>query len=219
MASDDGTDMIPVPVPQVGFRHKGEDWSSLIEKELTPENVQKFRGPTVEVRILGVGPDCERLRQRLADLGIGFDERSRAMNQPITEQPSFTVVHDIDVDQTVIRAACKIGFNYAAKILGCATVRRPAFDASRRFVRYGEAPVRLATVQRASVLVGPHADSSRVHACAIGWDSGHLVVLVSLFNEITYGMRMCAADPDQFPTSRHFFDPLERTISQAGVSD
>ena len=91
---------------------------------------------------------------------MDFVESRRALNQPITEQSSLTVVYDINVDETIIRAACKIGFNYAAKVLWCATVRRAGFDAARRFVRYGEAPVRLATVQQLSVLVGPPSNCS-----------------------------------------------------------
>ena len=215
--SDDGTEIVPAPVPQVGFRREGEDWRFLTEKELTAANVQEFRELPAEIRIHGIGPDCERLRKRLATLGIDFVERHRALNQPITEQSALTVRYDIDVDDTIVRAACKVGFNYTAKVLGCATVRRDGFDAARRFVRYGEAPVRVATVQQLSVLVGPDAESSRTHACGLGWDRGYLVVMVSLFNEVTYGLRLCAAEPNEFVTARHFFDPLTRTISEAGI--
>jgi hypothetical protein len=218
MPSDDGTEVVPVPVAQVGFRREGEDWRFLTERELTPENIQAFKESAVEIRIYGVGADCDRLRQRLAAMAINFVESHRALSQPITEQPSLTVVYDINVDETIIRAACKIGFNYAAKVLGCATVRRAGFDAARRFVRYGEAPVRLATVQQLSVLVGPGAESSRIHACGLGWDRGYLCVVVSLFNEVTYGLRLCAAEPNEFVAARHFFDPLTRTISEAGIA-
>jgi hypothetical protein len=217
--SDDGVGMYPLPVPQVGFRREGEEWRFLTEKELTPENIREFEESPVEIRIHGVGPDCERLRRRLAALGIDFAESHRAMGQPITEQSSLTVVYDIHVDETIVRAACKIGFNYAAKVLGCVTVRRVGFDAARRFVRFGEAPDPIATVQQLSVLVGPGAASSRTHACGLGWDRGYLVVLVSLFNEVTYGLRLCAAEPSEFPTPRHFFDPLLRTISEAAIAD
>lgn len=217
--SHDGTEMIPVPVPQVGLRRETDDWRFLTEKELTPENVQEFReASSLEIRIYGVGPDCDRLRQRLAVAGIDFVETGRATNQPITEQSALTVVYDINVDETIVRAACKIAFNYAAKVLGPGTVRDARFDAARRFVRYGEAPVRLATVQQLSVLVGPGAESARVHACGLGWDRGYLVALVSLFNEITYGLRLCEAEPDEFTTARHFFDPLARTISEASIA-
>ena len=97
-------------------------------------------------------------------------------------------------------------------------MRRAGFDAARRFVRYGEAPVRLATVQQLSILVGPGAESARLHACGLGWDRGYLVALVSLFNEITYGLRLCAAEPNEYVTARHFFDPLTRTISEAAIA-
>jgi len=130
----------------------------------------------------------------------------------------LTVVYDINVDDVIIRAACKIGFNYAAKILGAPMVRRAGFDAARRFVRYGEAPVRIATVQQRSILVGDGAESARIHACGLGWDSGYLVVVVSLFNEITYGLRLCAAEPHDYSTARHFFNTLNRTISEAGIA-
>ena len=217
--SDDGTAIVSAPVPQVGFRREDGSWRFLIEKELTLANVQEFMPLAGEIRIHGVGLDCERLRQRLTAQGIDFVERYRALDQPITEQSTLTVQYDIDVDETIVRAACKIGFNYAAKVLGCAAVRLGSFDAARRFVRYGEAPVRLATVQQLSVLVGPGAESSRIHACGLGWDRGHLVVLVSLFNEITYGLRLCAAESHEFVPSRHFFDPLTRIISEAGVGE
>ena len=131
--SHDGTEMIPVPVPQVGLRRETDDWRFLTEKELTPENVQEFReASSLEIRIYGVGSDCDRLRQRLAVAGIDFVETGRATNQPITEQSALTVVYDINVDETIVRAACKIAFNYAAKVLGPGTVRDARFDAARR---------------------------------------------------------------------------------------
>ena len=216
--SDNGTELIPTPVPQVGFRRSGEEWHFLTEKDLTPDNIRDYEHSSFEIRIHGVGPDCDRLKQRLAALGIGFAESHRALNQPLTAQTSLTVVYDIDVDEAIIRAACKIGFNYAAKVLGAATVRRSCFDAARRFVRYGQAPVRVATVQQRSILDGAGAESARLHACALGWDSGYLVVVVSLFNEITYGLRLCAAEPGEFSAARYFFDPLTRTISEAGIA-
>ncbi len=214
--SEDGGEALPVPVPQVALRREGGEWRFLVERELVPENLAEFRAATaVEIRIYGVGADCQRLKERLTRLGIEFEEGHRLTNQPVTEQASLTVVHDIDVDETLVRAACKIVFNYAAKVLGPDIVRHARFDAARRFVRYGEAPIRLATVQRLSILVGPDAESARVHACGLGWDRGYLIGLVSLFNEITYGIRLCQAERYEFIEARHFFDPLTRTITEA----
>ena len=210
--------MVLVPVPQVGFRTEGKDWCFLTESELTPQHLLPFQGASaVEIRIHGVGQDCDRLRRKLADLGIEFAETHRALDQPITEQRTIAVVYDINNDETIVRAACKIGFNYAAKVLGCATVRGSGFDAARRFVRYGEAPVRVATAQQRSILVGLGAESTRIHACGLGYDHGYLVVVVSLFNELTYGLRLCEAGPTTVTPTQHFFDPWTRTISEAGI--
>jgi uncharacterized protein len=217
--SEDGTETVPVPVPQVAVRRGGDAWRFLLEKELTPQNLDEFRAAaSVEIRIYGVGADCQRLKERLKTLGIAFEENKHLRNEPITEQASLTVVHVINVDETLVRAACKIVFNYAAKMLGTEVVRDRRFDAARRFVRYGDAPVRLATVQRLSVLVGPNAESAKVHACGLGWDSGYLVGLASLFNEVTYGIRLCRAEPQEFVEARHFFDPLTRTIWEAPIA-
>jgi hypothetical protein len=220
-SSDDGTDVIPTAVPQVGLRRPGGDWNFLTEKELIPYNLRLYQQLPLEIVLLGrhaVPGDCDRLKQRLAALGIDFAESHRALNQPVTAATSLTVVYELNVDEVIVRAACKIGFNYAANVLGPATIRHTRFDAARRFVRHGEAPVRIATVQQRSILAGADSGTVRLHACGVGWDSGFLVVVVSLFNEITYGLRLCAAERDEFPTTRHFFDPLTRTISEAGIA-
>jgi hypothetical protein len=57
------------------------------------------------------------MKQRLIALGIEFVETHRTRNQPITERSALTVVYDISLDETIVRAACKIAFNYAAKVL------------------------------------------------------------------------------------------------------
>lgn len=218
--SSDGTQVVPEPIPQVGFRLAGEEWTFLTERELTPENVRRFQSTLpVEIRIHGVGSECERLRQKLADCGVEFQETHRVLDQPITEQSSMSVLFEINNDETIVRAACKIGFNYAAKILGCGTVRQNRFDAARRFVRHGEAPVRIASAQRLSILVGPGAESTRIHACGLGWDGGYLMVLVSLFNELTYGLRLCEATSNEFPRAQHFFDPWGRAITEAPLGE
>jgi len=39
------------------------------------------------------------------DLGVEFVETHRTRDQPITEQSALTVVYDINVDETIVRAA------------------------------------------------------------------------------------------------------------------
>jgi hypothetical protein len=218
-ASEDGAEVVPVPIPQVGFRRERGEWIFLTEPELTPERLREYTELThLEIRIYGVGSDCDRLKNRLAAMGIEFSETHRALAQPITEQDRLTVAYDINVDDIIVRAACKIVFNYSAKVLGPETVRRSSFDAARRFVRYGDAPTRLATVQQMSIITGAGSESARLHACGLGWDRGYLVGVVSLFNEITYGIRLCQAERGEYKETRHFFDPLARTITEAGIA-
>ena len=45
-----------------------------------------------------------------------------------------------------------------------------------------------------------------------------LVGLASLFNEVTYGIRLSRAEPREFVEVRHFFDPLTHTISEAPIA-
>jgi hypothetical protein len=206
-------------VPQVGFRIDGEEWTFFVERELTPENLLRFQSVPLEVKIVGVGLDCDRLRARLAALGISFEETHRIFDQPITEQPTLSVLFEIENDVTIVRAACKVGFNYATKMLGARTMRQPRFDAARRFVRYGEAPVQIASAQQLSILVGAEAAASRIHACGLGWHTGYLVVVVSLFNELTYGLRLCEARAGEFLQTQHFFDPWRRTITEAPLGE
>src|SRR5207247_1780734 len=144
--------------------------------------------------------------------GITFEASHRVLGEPITEQPSLSVLFEVENDVTIVRAACQTGCNYAARMLGADTVRQHRFDAARRFVRDGEAPVQVASAQQRSILVGPEAATTRIHACGLGWHNGYLVVVVSLFNELTYGMRLCEARPDEFLRIQHFFDPWKRTI-------
>jgi hypothetical protein len=215
----DGGATFPSPVPQVALRSDSGEWHFLVESELTEGALNRFReSDQVEIKIFGIGADCDRLKRRLEAVGLPFEETHRLTKQPITTQTGLTVVHDIEVDSIIVRAACKIAFNYAAKVLSPVVVRDVRFDDARRFVRYGEMRVRLATVQHLSILVGPGASSTRIHACGLGWDRGYLVAVVSLFNEVTYSIRLCTAAETEFPSIRHFFDPFKRTISEAPIA-
>ena len=145
----------------------------------------------------------------------------QTFDQPVTQQRQLTAAFDFNVDVTIIRAAAKTGFNYSAKILGAATVQRPEFDQARRFVRYGETHERIATARHGSILVGPEAETARVHTCGLGWDPDqqHLIVLVSLFNEVTYGMRLCRGTGEWTTVdARHVFDPIKRIIYPIGIA-
>ena len=216
--AEDG--ILPVPPPQVGFRRAGEDWRYILERDLTEESILKMAGGTleeVEVKVIGPGDDLPRLTQRLATLGFKFVETYRFLDQPIAASASISVEHEFILDTTLRRAAAKIAFNYAAKVLGPEVMRRPDFDAVRRFVRFGEEAETLVTAQRISILVGPEAETTRTHACGLGWlaPRRELIAIVSLFNQVTYGIRMCRSESNEWAsvTSQHLFDPIKHTIT------
>jgi hypothetical protein len=135
--SCDGDELIPVPVPQVGFRHPGKEWVFLTERELSREAVAlASAGSHVEVRVIAEGGGLERLRAKLADLGFSFVVTEEHLDIGIPEE-RIQVALDFLVDKTILRAAWKIAFNYVAKVLGAETVRRSEFDLIREFIKTG----------------------------------------------------------------------------------
>lgn len=220
----DAGDVVPVPQPQIGLRSPGEDWKFYLERELTQEVVGELKGASVEIKVFGLeaNGDLSRLKQRLADLGLPFAEASRRMDEPISSGSSVSVIHDFKIDSTLRRAAAKIGFNYLAWNLGADVARRSDFDAIRRFIRHGEEPEQLVTAQHASVLTGPDAGMSQTHACAFGWEPSRreLIGVVSLFNRVTYGIRLCASETNEWAnvSAQHLFDPIARTITAAATA-
>ena len=220
---ESGDTLAPIPVPQVAFRRPGEDWCYLVERELTAQALERVAsGSEVEVKVLGKTEDVQRLRERLEALRFYVKERQYLSNESISDQSSVTVEYSFTVDKVLRRAAAKIIFNYAAKVLGCGSIRHPDFDALRQFVRFGEEPEPLVCVTRISILVGQEAATSRAHACGLEWipDRRELRGVVSLFNEITYGIRICRSELRTWSqvASRHLFDPVKHTITNLPIT-
>ena len=118
-------------------------------------------------------------------------------------------------DNVLARALAKIGFNYFAKTQGAELALRPEFDAVRRFVRYGEgAPPDFVVFGPGPVIRDPLSGEPlppRGHVITAGWDADgkpELIARVSLFQHITYLVRLCTTfDGDRPPIdSVHFYD-------------
>ena len=217
----DGDELIPVPVAQVGFRRPGKEWAFLTERELSREAVAlASAGSQVEVRVIAEAGGLERLRVKLADLGFSFVVTEEHLDIGIPEE-RIQVALDFLVDKTILRAASKIAFNYAAKVLGATTVRRSEFDLIREFIKTGSETGPLVSARQGSPLVGTEAGRSRVHSCGIRWVPEHqsLVGLVCLFNEVTYGVPMFAKNTDEWRDVgvQHIFDPFSRKITAIGL--
>lgn len=220
----DEAGIAPAPKPQVGLRCEGQAWQYFFEHELTPQAIGGFTADTVEIKIIGndSAGDLSRLIARLGECGLRFSETGRIMNQPFGTGPKLTVVHEFNVDTTLRRAAAKIGFNYAAKVLGCAVMMRNDFEPIRRFIRHGEEPQKLVSAQDWSPLVGESAATSNAHVCALGWEPtrSELIGLVCLFNRITYGIRLARSSTNEWAgvSRRHLFDPVRRSISELPIA-
>ncbi len=215
-----GDDVVPVPVPQVGFRRPGGDWVYLPEREWSAESIAAASaGEQVEVHLIAEAGQLDRMRHKLTELGFGLTETER--RHDLAPEGHVQVEFDFLVDTTIRRAAAKIAFNYAAKVLGGAVVRRNDFDEIRAFIRHGTESQPMVSAQNQSILVGPEAALSQIHAVGIGWlaEKNCLVGVVSLFNTITYGVRLCHSASTQWAhvASRHFFDPFTRTITEAEI--
>jgi hypothetical protein len=218
VADKDG--IVPAPKPQVGLRCKGQEWRFVFEHELNEQVIAGLTGDSVEIKIIGSDRtgDLSRLIARLGEIGLRFSETNRSMDQPIATGSKMTVAHEFNVDTTLRRAAAKIGFNYAAKVLGCAVMMRNDFELIGRFIRHGEEPQQLVSAQDWSPLVGQSAASSNAHVCALGWEPARceLIGLVCLFNRVTYGIRLAHSATNEWAgvSFRHLFDAVTRSISE-----
>jgi hypothetical protein len=215
--SPDGDGLVPDIVPQVALSSGDGEWTYLREHALTSEAVQPWRrADRVEIKIIGQRHDTERLREKLAALGIRFTPVVHLRDQTPGDGGAFSILQEFAVTTIHRRAAAKIVFNYAAKMMGDATVRLSAFDHVRTFVRHGGEPLPIVVVREQGNLVGVDAHTTAAHSCGIEWveQQQRLVGLVCLFNRVRYGVRLCDSKQDEWVglKSHHVFDPVSHVI-------
>ena len=160
------------------------------------------------------GAGFAALLMRLRDLGIPFVQETETLDQTLHDSSEpLQVEFLVNIDTDLRRAAVKIGFNYATKVLGAGTMRQIAFDAARNFIRYGEELVYLASAEDRPALVGPGTEGR--HLCALVWaERQGLTAIVCLFNHVTYKLRLCPAQHLNYSglRSHHVFDPIGNQI-------
>jgi hypothetical protein len=117
----------------------------------------------------------------------------------------------------------QIAFNYAAYVHGASFVLRRDFDDVRSYVRFGEYPYWGAAVKpfQQPILYDdlPQLRQTNGHLIALNWNLGlkGLLVLVSLFNTITYHVVLCSKYSGlwSYDIQRgHHFDIESRTVTQ-----
>ncbi|MGB2678510.1 MAG: HNH endonuclease [Candidatus Acidiferrum sp.] len=218
----------PVPVPQAAFRWKGsQDWNYLAERELEADALAKYVKPipgTLEIRVMGPSPDDhERVLQKLKAAGIDFRQQGSLMD-PVTVDGKVLVEIAAAVDQTIFRAIAKIAFNYVAHQHGSTFVLRSDFDEIRDYIRYGTSPRWAARMPVVVPFPEPILfDDTRQlrqtngHLITFDWHVGQMgfMAQVSLFNTITYRVRVCPNYTGIWHTDfrrGHHFDIEDRTI-------
>jgi hypothetical protein len=92
----------------------------------------------------------------------------------------------------------------------------------RRFVRFGEEPETIVTAQGISILVGSEAETTKTHVCGLGWlaQERRLIAIVSLFNQVTYGIKLCEGNSEEWAaiSAQHLFDPINRRITDLRIA-
>src|SRR5207247_5232579 len=108
-----------------------------------------------------------------------------------------TFAAEMTFDVIVQRAIAKIAFNYAAYVLGAEFVRNASFDPTRRFIRCNEASgYQVTTPTFKPILVDDESRrrQTKGHLLIVEWadrSQSYLRVRLSLFNEMTYVVRLC----------------------------
>ncbi len=218
----EGKAIEPIPKPQVGFKRETDaEITWVLEEDLSRETVAPYLGPGVHVRIVASRDEIvERLTERIRALGVNFIKQG-TFQEPITN-PDKSVWLEIGfrVDETALRAAAKIAFNYAALTLGPDVVRASDFDTARQFVRLGKStgkpPVR---VTRRPILAGDKATDRQTqgHLISLEWveDWSAIVCRVSLFNVLTYEVVVCRTLSDRWREIAvgHHLDPANGEIT------
>jgi hypothetical protein len=211
-----------LPFPQAGFRRPlQEDFVWTAEGDLNEASVAPYVSTKdIEYRIAGpTDDDLSRIEKRLKDLGF------KATHQGVTEQTiakenKIAFAAEMTFDIIVQRAIAKIAFNYAAYVLGADFVRNPSFDPTRRFIRYNEASgyqVTTPTFQPILADDEPRRRQINGHLLIVEWADrlqSYLHARVSLFNEMTYVVRLCGRYSGLWldVATGHLFDPFSHQI-------
>ena len=186
-------------IPQIAFRKKGEDnWIWFTVKELRAASAETLQGYTKNSEMRIIGPSkasCDYLRNRLAQLQIPFKEQGK-LDDPMTDNGEIEVCVEYAIDQTILRAVAKIAFNYLAYVHGADMASRDDFDAIRNFIRHGHKPSWEPVTPRAARILAEETGGVRCtngHLLTIEWDptGDGIIARVSLFNDITYAVRLC----------------------------
>jgi hypothetical protein len=195
---DAGSGVQPIPVPQVGFRRRGESrFTWILEAHLDEETASRYREHRGEIRVIGPeSEDRNRLIARIRELGIPFNPQPERQEHIVNERHQAMIVTEAEIDIPLQRAIAKVGFNFAAYLLGAEFVTGSNFDRTRYFIRRASPPgFQVVTPSDKPILTWDSETlrQTTAHIIVIEWDDRDtLVVRFSPFNFITYRIVLCS---------------------------
>lgn len=212
-----------LPFPQAGFRRPLQpDFEWIREANLNETSIAPYRPTGTEYRIVGpTNDDLQRIDKKLKSLGFKPIQQG-FLEDTIPQRDQITFAAQITFDIIVQRAIAKIAFNYAAHVLGAAFVRNPSFDPTRRFIRFNERPGYQVTTPTFRPILADDEPLSRQtngHLLIVEWgdrSQSFVRARVSLFNEMTYVVRLCARYSGLWIeiATGHLCDPFAHQITR-----
>jgi hypothetical protein len=187
---------------QAGFYHTQRGEYDFFETKDIPsaEELTKKGYAVKKTRILLIaedGEELEKLISELNDLGFALGSKTDLIEQGPPER-IVPIVTNLTLDKTIMRGFCKIAFNYLAYVAGSNFVLSLDFNPIRSFIRKNEGesdqffgmnlPPILYDDQRIEKF---DAKVTEGHLIIVGWYGRELVSKVSLFNTLTFGIRLC----------------------------
>ncbi len=214
------------PVPQVGFRKAVDseiDYYLLADippKQYFDQNGYDLDEPG-SVRIIP-STDVESIKLALIEKGFTFKAHKDV--DPDHSEHDWLCKVEGTIDDTILRAVAKIGFNYFSYWQGREFMLKGDFDPTRRFIRYGVKPqYALIKIRQEPILGDEPVEGKRRsgHLITVDWadDKRSVVAQVSLFNWLTYSICLARNFSGERRVIRkgHFFDPYNQQILELGV--
>jgi hypothetical protein len=188
-------------VAQAGFYNNERDEYDYFEigniptgKELL-ERGYEVKGRTV--MLIGYEGEIELLRKELHEKDIPLKGEPELIKMFDCGE-RVTVVISATSDRVIMRAICKIAFNYLANVAGHQFVLREIFNEIRNFIRYDVGlsdkyiSYNLPPILYDDQLLEKFAVKVTIgHIINLEWNGNNIVSKLSLFNSHTYGVTLC----------------------------
>ena len=218
-------DVVFCPEAQLGYFSDSEQrWVYITEAEIDAGALDKHpesKKKGVLFRLFAFTADeHQALILKLKPHGINYTQHSQLQTAyDMLGESEDLVAVTFTLNKAIWRCIVKYALNYLACVCGSAFACLPDFDAVRRYARYGIEPAYgLVTSGFTPILHDDHRDmrQTRGHLITLSWDDPlqDLIGQVSIFNHITYKVRLCRGFSGLWRPIRsgHHYDLHDMTV-------